>query len=168
MSCRLQIYTPPYLTGNVSRPIISSLSNNSPGYGASVNINFAWTGAAGTVNRVVVNRVGGVTHSLHVDQRQASQPFMLSVCANNPGKICMNAWMGAAETVNKVVVNRVDGVTHSLHADQRQASQQCLRVKMGKADICVNISFAWMGVVGIVNRVVVDRIGGVTHSLHVD
>ena len=30
VSSRLQIYTPQYLTGNVSRPIISSLSNNSP------------------------------------------------------------------------------------------------------------------------------------------
>ena len=71
LGCSLQIYTPPYLTGNVSRPIIRSLSSTSPGYGASVTVVFGWTGPAGTVNRVVVNRVGGVTHSLHVDQRQA-------------------------------------------------------------------------------------------------
>ena len=73
---------------------------------------------------MVVDSVGGVTHSLHVDQRQAGQCFVsVSLCEDKMKSPALPE-TGAAGKANRVVVIRVPGITHSLHVDQRQASQR--------------------------------------------
>jgi hypothetical protein len=59
--------------GCFSRPIISDVSTATPAYGSAfaVMLNFSG-GAPVTISRVVFNRVGGITHSTHFDQRQVS------------------------------------------------------------------------------------------------
>ena len=53
------------------RPLLGAVSNRSPAYGATVTIPFTFTGGpAVPITRVVINRIGGLTHSLHIDQRQ--------------------------------------------------------------------------------------------------
>ena len=68
----LQIWTPPYLTGNPNRPIINTISRTSPAYGQTFVVTFGYTqaGSAPAITRVVLNRIGGSTHSTHFDQRQ--------------------------------------------------------------------------------------------------
>ena len=59
--------------GNPNRPTILSVSSQSPAYGAALTIRFGSSQAAALqVQRVVLNRVGGVTHSTHFDARQVS------------------------------------------------------------------------------------------------
>ena len=67
-----QIFTPPYLTGNPNRPTITGISNTSPAYGATFAVTFGYTqtSSAPAINRVVLARIGGSTHSVHFDQRQ--------------------------------------------------------------------------------------------------
>ena len=58
-------------TGNPNRPTIVSVSSQSPAYGASLTITFGSSqGAVLQIQRVVLNRMGGVTHSTHFDARQ--------------------------------------------------------------------------------------------------
>ena len=72
----MQIFTPPYLTGNPNRPTIVSVSSQSPAYGGTLTIVFGSSQAAAlTIQRVVLNRCGGVTHSTHFDARQVC-PFL--------------------------------------------------------------------------------------------
>ena len=76
----MQLFTPPYLTGTPNRPTILGLSSTSPGYGAQLSITFGSTqGAALNIQRVVLSRSGGVTHSQHFDLRQV--PLLVLCCA---------------------------------------------------------------------------------------
>lgn len=95
----IQIYTPQYLRGNFTRqvpgqlcngagiqglvhilmvslccrPMLGNPSNSRPAYGALITVPLSFVGgAATTIKRAVLNRVGGVTHSTHFDQRQVS------------------------------------------------------------------------------------------------
>ena len=67
---RLQLYTPPYLTGSPSRPVIQSITSVAPAYGSALTIAFGWTNGAGTISRAVIVRQGGISGSMHFDQRQ--------------------------------------------------------------------------------------------------
>lgn len=59
------------------RPLLGAPSNTSPGYGTTITIPFTFTGGpAVPITRVVVNRIGGITHSLHMDQRQVSAYYL--------------------------------------------------------------------------------------------
>ena len=54
-----------------NRPMLGAPSNRSPAYGATVTIPLTYAGGAAVpITRVVVNRLGGTTHSTHFDQRQ--------------------------------------------------------------------------------------------------
>ena len=67
----MQIWTPPYLTGNPNRPTITGLSTTSPAYGSQLAITFGSSqGQQLAVKRVVLCRQGGSTHSQHFDMRQ--------------------------------------------------------------------------------------------------
>ena len=76
----MQIFTPPYLTGNPNRPTIAGISNASPAYGATFSVTFGYTQttSAPAIDRVVLNRIGGSTHSVHFDQRQVLSPHLQS------------------------------------------------------------------------------------------
>jgi hypothetical protein len=56
-----------------SRPIISAVSTATPAYGAAFTVTLTFAGGGPVpISRVVFNRVGGITHSTHFDQRQVS------------------------------------------------------------------------------------------------
>ena len=67
---RMQLYTPPYLTGSPNRPVIQSVMTTTPAYGADLTISLGWTNGTGSVSRAVLLRQGGVSNSLHIDSRQ--------------------------------------------------------------------------------------------------
>lgn len=67
---RLQLYTPPYLTGSPSRPVIQSVTSLTPAYGGAITIAFGWSNGTGTLSRAVLVRQGGISDSMHFDQRQ--------------------------------------------------------------------------------------------------
>ena len=78
----MQLFTPPYLTGNPNRPTITALSSQSPAYGAALTITFgASQGGTLTVQRVVLSRQGGTTHSQHFDERQVGATSALPLAA---------------------------------------------------------------------------------------
>lgn len=63
---RVQIYTPPYLSNGLARPLIVSASEIiSPG----ARFPIQWSGVD-TIDRVVMSKMPGVTHSTHMDARQ--------------------------------------------------------------------------------------------------
>ena len=68
---RLQLYTPPYLTGAPNRPVVQSVTTLTPAYGAAMTLAFGWTNGTGTISRAVLVRQGGVSESMHFDHRQA-------------------------------------------------------------------------------------------------
>ena len=54
-----------------SRPMILTSTNNTPGYGENFEVTLGFVGGDPvSIGRVVFNRVGGITHSNHFDQRQ--------------------------------------------------------------------------------------------------
>lgn len=58
------------------RPVLGNPSVASPGYGATVSVPVTWTGGPpASISRVVVYRLGGITHSVHMDQRQVLDCF---------------------------------------------------------------------------------------------
>ncbi len=63
---RVQIFTPSYLGPGNPRPVIGTAPAN-VGYGAMFEIDY--TGTDG-IDRVVIDKLTGVTHSTHMDQRQ--------------------------------------------------------------------------------------------------
>ena len=75
----VQIWTPPYLTGNPNRPTIMGISNISPAYGTTFRLSYGYTqtGSTPAISRVVLNRIGGSTHSMHFDQRQVRHRQLL-------------------------------------------------------------------------------------------
>ena len=66
----MQTFTPPYLVGNPNRPQILELESNSWAWGEAYNVTVAWSQAVAIVDRAVLYRCGGVTHSVHWDMRQ--------------------------------------------------------------------------------------------------
>ncbi|KAK9795598.1 hypothetical protein WJX73_005422 [Symbiochloris irregularis] len=82
----MQIWTPPYLVGTFSRPLITAPSSISPGYGATLTFTLTWSaGSTGqSIKRVVFNIVNGITHSTHFDQRQVVVPYTVT---NNGGTL---------------------------------------------------------------------------------
>ncbi|KAK9865439.1 hypothetical protein WJX84_011107 [Apatococcus fuscideae] len=63
---RVQIWTPPYLLNGAARPVIVS----APGLIApGAQIPIRWSGVD-TIDRVVLSKMPGVTHSTHMDFRQ--------------------------------------------------------------------------------------------------
>ncbi|KAK9863321.1 hypothetical protein WJX84_008258 [Apatococcus fuscideae] len=63
---RVQIYTPPYLSSGFPRPVVVSAPEIiSPGSRFPIT----WTGVD-TIDRVVMSKMPGVTHSTHMDDRQ--------------------------------------------------------------------------------------------------
>ena len=77
---RMQLYTPPYLTGNPNRPVIQSVTSVTPAYGANLTIALGWTNGTGTVSRAVLVRQGGVSNSLHIDSRQVGGCVCVCAC----------------------------------------------------------------------------------------
>ena len=63
---RAQIYTPSYLQNGKPRPAITSSPSN-VGYSAGFSIGFS---GVPSLDRIVLNRLAGATHSNHFDQRQ--------------------------------------------------------------------------------------------------
>ena len=66
----MQTFTPPYLVGNPNRPQIGAVESNSWAWGEAYNVSVSWTQAVASVDRAVLYRCGGVTHSVHWDMRQ--------------------------------------------------------------------------------------------------
>ena len=65
----MQTFTPPYLVGNPNRPVISQLSADAWGYGEVYNVSVGWTQTTAYIDMAVLIKSGGVTHSVHFDQR---------------------------------------------------------------------------------------------------
>ena len=76
---RVQTFTPSYIGPGNARPVIG----NAPGnlvYGAVFEIDFTGTDA---IDRVVIDKLTGVTHSSHMDQRQvrSCSSFLHHACS---------------------------------------------------------------------------------------
>ena len=54
----------------VCRPVIQQVEDNAWQYGDVYNVSVGWTQVSAFVDRAVLSRCGGVTHSIHFDQRQ--------------------------------------------------------------------------------------------------
>ncbi|KAK9832391.1 hypothetical protein WJX74_008758 [Apatococcus lobatus] len=63
---RVQTFTPSYIEPGNARPVVGSAPSNLA-YGAVFEIDFTGTDA---IDRVVIDKLTGVTHSTHMDQRQ--------------------------------------------------------------------------------------------------
>lgn len=63
---RVQTFTPSYIGPGNARPVIGTAPGNLA-YGAVFEIDFTGTDA---IDRVVIDKLTGVTHSTHMDQRQ--------------------------------------------------------------------------------------------------
>lgn len=63
--------------------MIGGVSTATPGYGATFTVTITFSGGNPVpITRVVFNRLGGVTHSTHFDQRQVRSllPGFLAPC----------------------------------------------------------------------------------------
>ncbi len=74
---RVQIWTPSYLLSGLPRPVIASAS---PLIIPGSRFPIQWSGID-TIDRVVISKMPGVTHSTHMDQRQ----LVLACTAVNSG-----------------------------------------------------------------------------------
>ena len=73
----MQTFLPPYLVGNPNRPQIALLESTAWAWGEAYNVSVTWSLTPAAVDRAVLYRCGGVTHSVHWDMRQ--------VCARQLG-----------------------------------------------------------------------------------
>ena len=71
----MQTFMPPYLVGSPNRPVISALQDATWQYGEAYNVSVAWKDLPSLVDRAVLSRSGGVTHSVHFDARQVRAGF---------------------------------------------------------------------------------------------
>ncbi|KAK9859825.1 hypothetical protein WJX84_003157 [Apatococcus fuscideae] len=77
---RVQTFTPSYIEPGNARPVVGSAPSNLA-YGAVFEIDFTGTDA---IDRVVIDKLTGVTHSTHMDQRQdSSVTYNVQVEATN-------------------------------------------------------------------------------------
>lgn len=71
-----EIYEPPYLFASdgsyATRPVITSISNDEPTYGDTIQVDFV---DATTISRVSLNRFGSATHSFDQDARMMTLSF---------------------------------------------------------------------------------------------
>ena len=80
----MQVYTPDYLHSGKPRPVITRVQPTL-GYSQNFTIGFA---NVSSLDRVVLNRYSGATHSNHADQRQVVLQCTLAgnnaICASPP------------------------------------------------------------------------------------
>lgn len=87
---KIQVYTPPYLLGNNSRPVIGQAPANVT-WGRRYQV--SWSGAP-SIDRVVLQKLADSTHSIAWDLRQVSTPpcvdaYWTHVCMEAPQASCV-------------------------------------------------------------------------------